>query len=480
MKTLRDRVAGALHVLRHGAAPHAPGSTAVAVPVRRQDLGEVLSVFESDTAAVFERTAPRNENVVLLMLMTMLAVSVGFAALVKLDRVVVATGRITTIGGELYVTPLDRAIIRDVRVREGDIVKKGQVLATLDPTFAGADLTSLQQKMASAEAEVARRKAEVAGRTFVPPKGNSYAESQRGIWLQRQAEYQSTLADFDARLRSAREQRAQYEHDVGEYKKRLELATKNEEMNINLRKQGYVTEQALITATDARVEIGRQLANAESALKSNEFTEQSVTAQRETFVQKWHSDSAAAMATLQDEIDHTREELRKADKLNQLVTLEAPDDAIVLKIGKASQGSVTGSSGDPSADPLFTLVPMSAALQAEIRIPASDIGFIRVGDPVQLKLDAYNFIRHGTADGRIVNISEGSFSVDDVTRATTEPYFKARVEITETKLHDVPDSFRLIPGMTLQGDVIVGRRTILSYFVEGALRTGSEAMREAD
>ena len=478
MKTLRERIAGALHVLRHGAAPH-PQPGGAAAPARRDELGEVLSVFESDTAAVFERTAPARENAVMMMLVAMLVITVGFAAVVKLDRVVVGTGKIATIGGELYVTPLDRAIIREVRVREGDMVKKGQVLATLDPTFAGADLASLQQRMASAEAEVARRRAEVDGKPYIPAKGSAYAESQRGIWLQRQAEYQSSLADFEARLRAAREQRAQYEHDVREYQKRLDLATKNEEMNANLRKQGYVTKAAMMAATDARVEMGRQLATSQSALKSTEFTEQSVKAQRETYIQKWHSDSAAAMVAAQNDIDHTREELRKADMLNQLVTLEAPEDAVVLKIGKVSQGSVT-SSGDPSADPLFTLVPLSAQLEAEIRINADDIGFIRTGDPVQIKLDAYAFIRHGTATGTIKTISEGSFTTDDVTRAATAPYFKARVEIKEVKLRDVPESFRLIPGMTLQADVIVGRRTILSYFLEGALRTGSEAMREAN
>jgi hypothetical protein len=58
------------------------------------------------------------------------------------------------------------------------------------------------------------------------------------------------------------------------------------------------------------------------------------------------------------------------------------------------------------------------------------------------------------------------------------PFFKARVRLDDTRLHNVPDNFRLIPGMTMAGDVIVGRRTILSYLVEPGLRIGSEAMRE--
>src|SRR5581483_8379841 len=100
-----------------------------------------------------------------------------------------------------------------------------------------------------------------------------------------------------------------------------------------------------------------------------------------------------------------------------------------------------------------------------------------VGDPVAIKLDAYQFVRHGTAKGRIKSISEGSFTLDDNNQPTW-PYFKARVEITEAKLRGVPADFRLIPGMTVAGDVMVGKRTILGYLLEGALQTGSEAMRE--
>jgi multidrug efflux pump subunit AcrA (membrane-fusion protein) len=110
-------------------------------------------------------------------------------------------------------------------------------------------------------------------------------------------------------------------------------------------------------------------------------------------------------------------------------------------------------------------------------VAARDIGFIKIGDKVQLKLDAYRYMQHGMAQGVIKTISEGSFTTDD-NNVPVAPYFKVRVAITAVHLRNVPADFRLIPGMTLVGDILVGRRTILSYLVEGGLRTGSEAMRE--
>ena len=85
------------------------------------------------------------------------------------------------------------------------------------------------------------------------------------------------------------------------------------------------------------------------------------------------------------------------------------------------------------------------------------------------------FMQHGTAQGTIKTISKESFTLGD-NQLVRSPYFKAIVK--NAKLGDVPADFRLIPGMTLTADVMVGKRTIMSYIIQGALRTGSEAMRE--
>ncbi len=110
-------------------------------------------------------------------------------------------------------------------------------------------------------------------------------------------------------------------------------------------------------------------------------------------------------------------------------------------------------------------------MEAEIDVATSDVGFISVGDRVQVKLDAYSYILYGMAKGVVKSISEGSFSVD-ANNTPVAPYFKVRVKITKLQLHDVQKDFRLIPGMTLAGDIMVGRRTIMSYLTETLMRPG--------
>jgi len=118
---------------------------------------------------------------------------------------------------------------------------------------------------------------------------------------------------------------------------------------------------------------------------------------------------------------------------------------------------------------------------------------VKVGDPVSIKFDAYKFLEHGTGTGVVKTISEDSFTEgptqDAVTslaggsrgaepRGSRDPFFDARIKITSIKLHDVPKNFRISPGMTVQSDILVGRRTIIWYLMGSVLRSGAEAMRE--
>jgi hemolysin D len=259
----------------------------------------------------------------------------------------------------------------------------------------------------------------------------------------------------------------------------LKLAGEVESVYQPLLEKGYVSKLQLMQATDERTEMSRLLADAQNQNSQFRQTLTSLNAQREAFIQKWHSDTAAQLIIDRNDLDVTRQNLEKAQKLSDLTTLNSPANAIVLKIGKVSTGSVATGGGTQNLqqDPLFTLVPLDAPMEADVNVRAEDIGFIKGGDVVQLKLDAYRYMRHGTAKGVIKTVSEGSFTVDD-NQTPVDPYFKVRIAITEVHLRNVPKDFRLIPGMTLAGDIMVGKRTILSYLVEGVMRTGSEAMRE--
>jgi hemolysin D len=442
----------------------------------RDLLAQPISAFESETQGVIQRTSPYSEHAILHVLAGIVFVSVLLMSIVKLDRVVTSTGRIMPTQGSFFVQPLDRAIETGIQVHAGDVVKKGQVLATLDPTFAQADLKQLQQKQGSSSALLARLKAEQAGKPYVADPNDPNSVLQASIWAERQAQYAQSVNDFDARIRSSASVIERSKQDSNNYNQRLDVARQVEQAHQRLQDLGYGRNLSLLSATDSRVEMQRMLSESQNSAVQSQNDRAALQAQRAVYVGKWRDDVVTQLVTAQNEVNDTTQSLAKASKLSDLSHLVAPADAVVLKVGKASIGSVLEASSGAS-EPLFTLTPVGGAMEAEVRINARDIGFIRPGDTVRIKLDAYRFTSHGAATGVIKTISEGSFTTSDDGQIV-EPYYKVLVAITNAHLRNVPQGFRLIPGLTVSGEVVVGRRTILSYLLEGALRTGSEAMRE--
>ena len=173
------------------------------------------------------------------------------------------------------------------------------------------------------------------------------------------------------------------------------------------------------------------------------------------------------------ERDALKEQLQKIDRRHKLVTLVAPVDAVVLDILKLSPGSSVR-----EAETFFTLVPLNVALEAEVYIDAQDIGYVKRDHPVHLKVDAYPFQRHGTLDAKIRTISEDAFRRGASDRAAPDVYYLSRIELGEATLKNMGDGARLLPGMTLSAEIVVGQRTIISYLAWPLLKGLSESARE--
>ncbi|HXQ51022.1 MAG TPA: HlyD family type I secretion periplasmic adaptor subunit [Stellaceae bacterium] len=447
---------------------------------QRRDLSvdAVVSAFESDTQAVILRTSPRSEHLSLYVLLAMVFVGLVLMSVTKLDIVVAGDGRTVGTEGSFYVQPFDKGIVRAINVKVGDVVKKGEVLATLDPTFASADVAKFEQTLASAEADKARLEAEQSGQPYHPDAGGQYELLQEAIYQQRQSLYRSSVANFDAQIGTGESAIARLKQDAETYNQRLKVSSDVEKMRAQLQQMGWGSKLEALSATDARLEIERLKSFSTNQIAETQHTVDSLKAQRATFIGNWSSEIAQWLANDRNTIAQVKEDLAKANRAHDLVNITAPTDAYVLKIGKASVGGIVGTGAvDAGSDPLFTLVPVGTPLEVEMAVEAKDIGFIRVGDAVTVKFAAYQFIRYGTAKGVIKSISSDSFTTD-YNNQVAPPYYKARVALTDVHLHDVPSTFALMPGMTLTADIMAGRRTILSYLLEGALRRASEAMRE--
>ena len=243
-------------------------------------------------------------------------------------------------------------------------------------------------------------------------------------------------------------------------------------MRTTLEAHGTGSKLNLLTSQDSRLELVRSLEYSQNSLIEAQHTLASQKADRQAFIEQWAGQLSQEMLTARNNLDTARSQFEKASRRKDLVRLTASEPSVVLTMAKLSVGSVL-----KEGDALFTLMPINTPLEAESRIASRDIGFVRVGDRCTLKVDAFNFAEHGTAEGTVRWISAGAFTADD-NNQPTEAYYKLRCSVDETHFINVPKNFRLIPGMTLTADINVGTRSVAMYLLEGMLRGVNEAMRE--
>lgn len=437
----------------------------------------LIRVFQSETGEIREDPEPAQLRLTLYALVGLGIALLAVSLFMQLDRVVASSaGQIVTTEPTIVLQALDPSIIKTLDAREGDRVKAGQLLATLDPTFAAADVSAVTSQIASLDAQIARAEAELARRDFDPPlattPAGAYMALQKAYYLQRKGQYEAQLRAYDEQIAQNKATMRKLKEDLAHYDDRVKISQEIENMRASLAASQFGSRLNLLIATDQRLEILRTQDFDRNGLVESEHQLAATVANRDAFVQQWTGQVSQELVTARNALDAARQQLAKAAKHQDLVRLEAPENAVVLKMAKLSVGSVL-----KEADPFITLAPLHSPVEAEVRIAARDIGFVRPGDSATLKFDAFHFVEHGTASGTVRWISEGAFSLDD-NGSPVEPYYKARITLTEVRLNAVPDSFRLVPGMTLGADINVGSRSAFMYLVKGVIRGMREAMRE--
>jgi len=373
---------------------------------------------------------------------------------------------------------LDPSIIKTLDVREGQKVKAGDVLATLDPTFATADVDALKVQIAGLNAQIARCEAELAKRPYNPaptadPSATQYNQLQKAYYLQRKGQYDGQMRAYDEQIDQLNATVVKFRNDEARYGDRVKLAKEVEQMRATLAAAQVGSRLNLLAATDQKTELLRNVEFNHNALIEAQHQVEATTSTRNAFAQQWLGQASQELVTARNQRDAAAQQLEKATRHKDLVRLTASEDSVVLKMARLSVGSVL-----KEGDPLLFLAPLRSAVEVEGRINTRDVGFVRPGDPVTMKLDAFNYVEHGMVEGTVRWISEGAFTVDDNNSPVNEPYYKVRIAITRVDLHNLPEGFRLIPGMTLTADVHIGTRSLLMYFISGAVRGADEAMRE--
>ncbi len=436
--------------------------------------GKTAIEYLPDADEIERSPVPWFARLTLHLLAISLVVFIVWATFSKLEKVVTASGSLVNPLPNIVVQPLETSIIQSIDVRAGQVVKKGDVLAVLDATFVRSDENQLKLRLESLTTQASGLEQELEGQTStgLTPE-SSDGKLQANLLTERRANYiaqQLRINETIAKLRAAiSTNRRDQALAAGRLKALKEIETMQEKlvaqkigaplqlMEAQIRSQEV--ERDLAQVANRELEMRRELAAAE--------------AEKTAFERSWRQKAMEELLAISRERDAINEQLQKSDKRYKLVTLVAPEDSVVLDIVKLSPGSIVR-----EAETFFTLVPLNVELEAEVKIDSQDVGNIKVGHPVHVKVDAFPFQRHGTMEAKVRTVSEDAFKRDTGSKAGGDVYYASRITLTNTTLKNMKDKSRLLPGMTVTAEIVVGERSVMSYIAWPLLRGLDEAARE--
>ncbi|MEA2730064.1 MAG: rane fusion protein hemolysin [Acetobacteraceae bacterium] len=462
-----------------------PSSKAISAPLddRLDPTLPAILEYQSPSSAIINLPMPRVARRIALTFSTMIILIIIISGLISVDRVVTANGLVVARESTVVVQPLEASILRSIDVNPGDIVHAGQILARLDPTFATADMGALVAQVSTLQAQVSRMQAEVENRPFTYSGLDPNMALQAAIYGQRQGEFNFKLENYQQKIDSLSATLARSRSDIATYGDRLAYAKTLEAMRVQLEHLNVGSKINTLSAMDTRAQMAGNLASAEQQSLGAQRDLGAMMADRNGYIQSWHSEIADKLTDALSKLSDARESLNKAQLRRQLVELRAERDGTVMSVGKVSVGSVL-----TAGQQLITLVPTDAALEVEANISGRDDGYVHVGDPVDIKFETFPYTQYGMAHGVARIISPDSFSPQDEQRNPTgsvptsassaDVYYRARVTLDKIELHGTPANFHLVPGMPVSADIRIGKQTVLRYMLGKTVPLATEAMRE--
>ncbi len=414
-------------------------------------------------------------RIILWSLIVFLALALVWSIVAKIDVVAVAPGKVIAAGRNKLVQSAEGGVVRSILVRDGQTVRRGQPLVTLDPTATGAEREQALAKLQTAALDAARSRAILSAlhggaANFVPPEGMSgdIVAVQRQLIDSRLAELRAKAQTLQEQAGEADAARGASGAEIARLRDTLPFLTERADKRRVLTEKGYASRLGQLELDQQRVDherrIGVEVQNQRKAAASLAGVRQQLAEVRSQAIRETLADLAKADA----EVRVAREELVKATQRTGLQIVRAPVDGTVQQIAVTSEGSVL-----KPADPILVVVPSNAQLIVEAQVLNRDIGFVRAGQPVTVKLEAFPFTRYGTLEGKLMWISR-----DAIQDEKLGPVYQARVAILDNHPTGGGAPLDVSPGLQASAEIRTSERRVIDYLLSPIERRVQEAGRE--
>ena len=404
-------------------------------------------------------------RVVLWLITALLIVAIAWSYFGKLDIIAPATGKVMPEGSIKTVQPASPGVVTEIKVSEGQKVKKGDLLIQLDDSIAKSDVKTAEQALA-----VAKLERDILAKTLT---GEDVAEAVNAAdipdnvkqHLIALAESKVSASEVQKQLLSSGVSSAGQQVEAQKQSKRTaqdnldKLRTREQELKKELETATPFNESSIRSELRS---VQQQIASVEASLPT--YDQQ--IAQAQTGVSEANSrltaydaeNKASAYTSIVDSEKHITElenTLAKAKQIVEQLSIRAPVDGTILSLATKTVGGVVS-----AAQPVVEVVPEGTKLVVDATVQNKDIGFIQVGQPVVIKVDTYSFQRYGYLKGVVKSISPDA--INDEKQGLV---YKMKVEIegNETSKNN---TIKVEPGMSVTAEITTGQRRIIEFFLD--------------
>ena len=452
--------------------------------------------FQPDAIELANRRLPLWANSGVIWLFSIMVIGIVWASVSKVDKIVQTTGKVISDAPNITMMPVDRMIIKEVHVREGDVVEEGDILFTFDPTINEADYRNITSQIGKLQPLYNRLRMEFDG---TEPAGD--ADFSR-LWPQ--------FAELDTSIKVSQTdidlQRRLFEHRVAYQAARREYYEASIESTKNLitsledaiASTEYIMsgfDQIKVAYSDlfnrdgvSMVEYLQVLINhASQDSQLIQYRNQRATysaqlasniAEKQVMEADWLRQVGTELNEVEQQLLSARESLSKVLRYRDWYEIRSPRRAVVHELARTAPGSAVR-----EAEPLITLIPLDVEHLIEIEIAAKDRADVMIGNQVAIKMTPYPFQVWGKLVGTVIMISEDSFTrqtppSDAMQAMKGNTYYRAHVRVDSHLETDSGVPVMIKPGMEAQVDVRVGERRIITYILHPLIKMLDESARE--
>ncbi len=412
--------------------------------------------------------SPQGAFVLLVLVSATLALL--WSALASLDVIVRTEGRVIPAGRSQIIQHLEGGIVRAVLVQEGQAVQAGQTLVELSDIQARSSLGQDRTKVAALRGREARLLAELNGLDAIVFPADltdlDVLRAESDAWRARHAR-------LGEEVRVLRNQGAQKRGEIDESisrRKNLlaeqEVAQEQLRMIEGLKRKGAASEMEVLDNRSRLQRIGSQIAEAEAAIPRLRAAQAEAESRVSEVLARFRADASSELTQVRADLEKSGLELgASADRLERN-RVRAPVSGFINRLAVTTVGGVVR-----PGEVLMEITPDDQRVVIETRARPNDRANLHRGLPARVRIGAYDYATFGALDGEVTEVSADTLADDKEGR-----YYRVRIEATATPGSRQPGA--VLPGMTASGDIVVGKRTVMSYLLSPLLKFRDSAFRD--